>query len=136
MQAKPHNKARHADALFSAPLQKGHRCAWRYVKIMTRYLTLLIGLWCSVVFAQDIEVEVDDCGPLAREGLGVAFSLKPHGSGQSYFAKGSAMEICPKLVTAKRVIGYEEPYCKNYKPAHARECEHIKVFVIKEYVFD
>ena len=103
---------------------------------MFKKLVVLIGLFSSVAFAEDIQIEVDDCGPLARGELGVVFSLKPHGSGITYFAKGPVAEVCTKLTTAKRVIGYEEPYCKNHKPVHPQECDHIKVFVIKEYIFE
>ncbi|WP_133468926.1 hypothetical protein [Paraglaciecola marina] len=93
-------------------------------------------LLSAEAFTQDIEIEVDDCGPLGRGELGVVFSLKPHGSGVSYFAKGPAMEVCMNLTRAKRVIGYEEPYCKNYQPVHPQECSYIKVFVIKDYIFE
>lgn len=102
---------------------------------MNKYSIVFISLFCPVVHANTIEVEIDDCGPLGREELGVVFSLKPHGSGISYFAAGNATDICPKLVAAKRVIGYEEPYCKNHKPINIQECEYIKVFVINEYIF-
>ncbi len=111
-------------------------CFKRSVKTMVKISAALTSLLCSVAFAQNIEVEVDDCGPLDREGLGVVFSLKPHGSGKSYFAKGNAFELCPELLSAKRVIGYAEPYCKNHKPIDERECEHRKVFVIEQFVFD
>ncbi len=108
----------------------------RYVNAVFKYIVIILGLFCSTALAQDIEIEVDDCGPLGRGELGVVFSLKPHGSGVSYFAKGPAMEVCTKLIKAKRVIGYEEPYCKNYEPVHPKECEHIKVFVIKDFIFE
>ncbi|WP_445361306.1 hypothetical protein ACJJIL_04930 [Microbulbifer sp. EKSA005] len=103
---------------------------------MIKYTVICLGLFCSMVHAKDIEIEVDDCGPLARGELGVVFSLKPHGSGISYFAKGPAMEVCTNLTKAKRVIGYVEPYCKNFEPIHPKECDHRKVFVIKEYIFE
>lgn len=97
---------------------------------------MIISLCSSMAFAQTVKVEVDDCGPLARGELGVVFRIKPHESGIGYFTKGEASEICPKLHKAKYIIGREEPYCKNYKPYHIRECEHLKVFVIEEYVFE
>ncbi len=101
---------------------------------MTKYLVLLICLYASLVNAEDIELVVDDCGPLGRGDLGVVFSPKPRKQGWYYFAKGNAMDVCPKLVNAGRIIGYEEEYCKNYKPDHPKECEYIKVFVIKKYI--
>lgn len=103
---------------------------------MIKYLVILISLFASSVFAEEIQIEVDDCGPLRRGDLGVVFSPKPRTSGVTYFTKGSAMEVCVRLTTAKSVIGYEEPYCKNYKPVYPHECESIKVFVIKEYIFE
>ena len=87
-------------------------------------------------FASEIKVQIADCGPLARENLGVVFSLKPHGSGKAYFAKGRASEVCPKLTAAKYVIGYEEDYCDNHRPLYEKECGVKKVFVIKEYVLE
>lgn len=105
--------------------------------IVIKKVTIIIcSFFCSVVYAQDIKIEVDDCGPLARGELAVVFSTKPHGSGKSYFAKGPLVEVCTKLTEAKYVIGYEEPYCENHKPFDLKECKHRKVFVIKEYVFN
>lgn len=103
---------------------------------MSKYIAIILSLFLSSAHAKDIEIEVDDCGPLARGELEVVFSLKPHDSGIYYFAKGPVMDVCTNLTTAKRVIGYEEPYCKHYEPMHPKECDQIKVFVIKEYVFD
>lgn len=103
---------------------------------MKKPIAIICSFFCSVVYAQDIKIEVDDCGPLARGELVVVFSTKPHGAGQSYFAKGPLAEVCTKLTEAKYVIGYEEPYCENHKPFDPRECEHRKVFVIKEYVLN
>lgn len=120
---------------FSAALHTSRKCG-RYVNRMLKHLIMIISLCSSMAFAQTVKVEVDDCGPLARGELGVVFRIKPHESGIGYFTKGEASEICPKLHKAKYIIGREEPYCKNYKPYHIRECEHLKVFVIEEYVFE
>ena len=104
---------------------------------MEKFIALFIILTFShLSFAKELKVEVDDCGPLARGELGVVFSLKPHGKGKGYFAKGSAYEVCPKLTKAKYVIGYEEDYCKNHKPFDKNECGVIKVFVIQKYIFE
>ena len=73
---------------------------------MIKYLVILISLFTSSVFAEEIKIEVDDCGPLGRGELGVVFSPKPLTSGVTYFAKGTAMEVCAKLTTARRVIVY------------------------------
>ena len=84
--------------------------------------------------AEQLKVEVADCGPLARGELGAAFSLKPHGFGKSYFAKGSANDVCPKLTSAKYVVGFVEDLCKNHKPRSKQECGVLQIFVIQEYV--
>lgn len=97
-----------------------------------KYLVILVLLFNDCALAEDISVQVDDCGPLARGELGVVFSLKPHGSGKAYFTKGNASDLCPLLVTAQEVIGYVEGYCENYKPRVEKECSYIKVFVINE----
>ncbi|TLU61888.1 hypothetical protein FE810_13815 [Thalassotalea litorea] len=89
----------------------------------------------AVANPNQIKVEVDDCGPLARDELGVVFSLKPHGEGKSYFADGTANELCPKLTSAKYILGYEEDLCKNYKPRNEKECGAVKVFVIQQYIY-
>jgi hypothetical protein len=103
---------------------------------MRKLLAFLALLSFNVVAnGNQIKIEVDDCGPLARDKLGVVFSLKPHGNGKSYFANGSAYELCPKLTSAKYVKGYEEDLCKNYKPRHKKECGVQKVFVIQQYIF-
>ncbi|WP_444903077.1 hypothetical protein ACJJIU_15135 [Microbulbifer sp. CnH-101-E] len=101
---------------------------------MARYLVLLILLCSASVNAIDIELVVDDCGPLARGELGVVFSPKPRKQGWYYFAKGDATDVCPKLMDAVRIVGYEEDYCKNHNPIHPKECEYLKVFIIKEYI--
>lgn len=106
------------------------------MKTIFKYIVIVLSVFLSNAYAQEMEIEVDDCGPLGRGEFGVVFSLKPHGSGVSYFAKGPAMEVCGKLTTAKRVIGYEEPYCKNHEPMYPIECDHFMVFVIKDYVFE
>lgn len=90
--------------------------------------------YSSLASANEMTFAVDDCGPLGREDLGVIFSPKPRKQGWHYFAKGNAMEVCPKLINAKRVVGYEQDYCENYKPLHPKECGHIKVFVITGYI--
>ncbi len=95
---------------------------------------MIILFYGSFVNASEIELFVDDCGPLGRGELGVVFSPKPRKQGWYYFVKGNATNVCPKLMNAIRVVGYEEGYCENYKPRYSKECEYLKVFVIKEYI--
>lgn len=85
--------------------------------------------------ANQLKVEVDDCGPLARGELGVVFSANPHGIGESYFTKGTAKDVCPKLTSAKYIVGFLEDICKNHKPRNKQECGALKVFVVQKYVY-
>ena len=102
---------------------------------MIKILTCLVLLSIShLAHAAQLKVQVDDCGPLARDELGVVFSLKPYGHGKTYFSLGSAYQFCPKLTSAKYVLGYAEDLCKNYKPRNKNECGVLKVFVIQEYI--
>ena len=102
---------------------------------MRKLLTFLILFnVCYLANAEQLRVEVDDCGPLARDELGAVFSLKPHGSGKSYFAKGSANDVCPKLTSAKYVVGFVEDLCKNHKPRNKHECGVLQVFVIQKFI--
>ena len=84
--------------------------------------------------AQEIVVNPDDCGPLAGCGeIGVGFSLHPHDSGKGYFTKGKASEICPKVMKASSLIGYETTYSKLYPSADDPKCSGRKVFIITEF---
>ena len=103
---------------------------------MNKTLTLLAlatFLMSSSCSAEKIQLTPYDCGPLGRGELGVVFSTGPLGSGQAYFVKGSATEICPKIMEAKSISGYASNYCDNYQPQDERECKSIKVFTITEY---
>ncbi|QFT53776.1 hypothetical protein FIU95_04205 [Microbulbifer sp. THAF38] len=44
------------------------------------------------------------------------------------------MDICPKLMNGVRIVDYKEGYCKNYKPIHLKECEYLKIFIVKDYI--
>ena len=101
---------------------------------MMKYFIPFILFYGALVNANEITLAVDDCGPLARDDLGVIFSPKPRAQGWYYFAKGSAMNVCPKLINARKVVGYEENYCENHKPLDPKECDYLKVFVITEYI--
>jgi len=103
-------------------------------EVMRRYLILFLIFYGSLAHANEITLAVDDCGPLGREGLGVVFSPKPRKQGLYYFAKGHAKDVCPKLLNASKVVGYEEGYCKSHIPLDPKECGYLKVFVITEYI--
>src|SRR5690554_6691235 len=86
--------------------------------------------------AEQIEVIPDECGPLARGKLGVIFSLAPHGSRKLYFSEGNASELCPRMVKAKSITGYEIDYCEEYEPANINECGKIKFFKIVKFNYE
>ncbi len=86
-----------------------------------------------VTLAEEVEISVSDCGPLARGDLGVVFRADPPGKGQMYFVKGSASEICPKVISAIKVIGRESSYCE-YSQSAEPECKKIKILTILELV--
>lgn len=101
-----------------------------------RIALVVLALTASSTSARGLKLSIDDCGPLARDELGVVFTARLHGTTKTYFAKGVASEVCPKLDKANYVIGVEEPYCKNFKPLSPKECGTLKVFVIHEFVYD
>jgi hypothetical protein len=86
-----------------------------------------------VAHAEKVLLKPYDCGPLARGELGVVFSVGESGNGQAYFVKGNASHICPKLMSAKGVFGFESDYCENYEPVNPNECGAIKIFTIIGY---
>jgi hypothetical protein len=99
------------------------------------FITILL-LLPVYTFAETIQLEPYDCGPLARGKLGVVFSVGKFGNGQTYFAEGDAVEICPKLMSSDSVSGYESNYCDNYEPVSENVCVTIKVFEIIDYLDD
>ena len=100
---------------------------------MNRTILLILAFLSLSCIAEKVLVKPGDCGPLARGELGVVFSTEPCGAGQKYFVKGSAMNICPKIMNAKAISGIESNYCDNYTPRDKRECKSIKVLTITEY---
>ena len=91
---------------------------------------VLISASCST---ESIRLKPYDCGPLARDDLGVVFGAGKPASRQTYFVKGKAGDICPKLMSAESISGFETDYCANYEPKDKKECGVIKVFTITEY---
>lgn len=80
-----------------------------------------------------VSVKPHDCGPLARNVLGVVFSADKKTSRQTYFVEGSAGDTCPKLMSVESVAGYESNYCDNYEPLNPTECDSIKIFTITDF---
>ena len=81
--------------------------------------------------AEKLKLYVDDCGPLAGcKDIGVVFSLKPHGSGRSYFAKGKASEVCPLITKADSIVGSEIEFSEIYPNHKNSKCSSRKVFDI------
>jgi hypothetical protein len=100
---------------------------------MNRAIFLIFPFLCFPCLAEEVRVKPRECGPLARGELGVVFSTEPYGQRQTYFVKGSAMDVCPKIMSAKAISGTESNYCDNYTPSDKRECKAIKVLTITEY---
>ena len=90
-------------------------------------LIILIVLFSSVGFTKEIEVNVNDCGPLDRGKFGVVFTTSTDGKGDVYFSEGKANSICPKIIKAKKVKGTASSYC-NHVSKIEPECKKIKVF--------
>ena len=99
-------------------------------KFICHIFFVFISASCS---AESHRLKPYDCGPLARADLGVVFSAGKPASRQTYFVKGKASDICPKLMLAESISGFETDYCANYEPKDKKECGVIKVFTIIEY---
>ena len=101
---------------------------------MKRIPVTVLVLFISVaVHAEKIAIKANDCGPLARGELGVVFHTLDNGKRQTYFAKGKAHDICPKIMNSITVTGYELGLCERNKPETPNECFTIKEFVILSY---
>ncbi len=101
---------------------------------MNRAILLIIMVLTSVnCSADEVTIEVDDCGSLGQSDFGVAFRAKPHIGGQFYFAKGTAMEVCPKITKAKKIVGVVTSYC-DYLEKKEPECKKVKVFTITNII--
>jgi hypothetical protein len=96
-------------------------------------LSMAVLLTPTMVFAERIAIKAEDCGPLAREDLGVVFYVVNEGKRKTYFAKGNAQDICPKLMKSKTVSGYEIDLCQKDTQISEQECATIKEFVIQSY---
>ncbi|MDK1286383.1 hypothetical protein [Pseudoalteromonas umbrosa] len=115
------------------------QCCYREIELrdekMIRRVTFLIitVLLPSCSFVQTVKVKPYECGPLARGNFGVVFSVIQPSNSQTYFVKGEANDVCPKLLSADCVLGVESSYCANNNSANEYECNSIKIFSIIQY---
>ena len=91
-------------------------------------LATIIGFLSTSACAEKVEIRPIDCGPLDRGEYGVVFKVDRFPKGQTYFAKGKAGMICPKLLSGALIAGYE---VKLPESAIFSDSERV---VIKEFV--
>lgn len=84
------------------------------------------------VNASKIDIKPIDCGPLARGEYGVAFFTLNNNVRTTYFTKGEASDVCPKLLGSKAISGYEVEL-PNSKVFTKNEKKSIKEFVVISY---
>lgn len=88
----------------------------------------------TIVFSDDgdvVELNPIDCGPLARDVFGAVFSAFDGDKRQTYFVKGAATEICPRIMESDVLIGEVYDLCRDYTPPDPNECKNVKEFVLK-----
>ena len=107
-QIKIHNKE-HNTALGSLEVFSTCPLGGRYLyRIMKKILLCIVALFFPVIaYAEIIEVEAYDCGPLDKGEYGVVFRVNNFPKGQTYVTKGQAKLVCPKLTSGKPISGYE-----------------------------
>ena len=104
---------------------------------MKKLLTFIIFILFSVnALAEKIMIKPDDCGPLARNEYGLVFYVLSNDKKQTYFAKGKANDLCPKILSSDGVIGYEFNLCEENDLFTKEECSTIKGFVVLGYKND
>jgi hypothetical protein len=87
-----------------------------------------------IVSASDgkfVKVKPIDCGPLSRDEFGVVFSAYDKNELRTYFVKGRAHFLCPKIMEADFVVGEVLNLCRNYTPPDPRECGAVQEFILK-----
>ena len=100
---------------------------------MKKLISTIISGVCSIsAYAEKIDVKPLDCGPLDRGEYGVVFRAYEFPKGQTYFVKGKAGAICPKLLAGSLITGYEVklPESKLFSES---ERVVIKEFVVTSY---
>ncbi len=83
--------------------------------------------------AEKIGILPKDCGPLGREEYGVVFYIEVDEKRVTYFMKGGASEVCPKLLTGKMISGFEKELPKENPLFTEREIKLIREFVVLNY---
>lgn len=93
---------------------------------------IIIGLCSISVYAEEIDIKPLDCGPLDRGEYGVVFRVYEFPKGRTYFVKGKAGAVCPKLLSGSIITGYEIklPESKLFSES---ERVVIKEFVVTSY---
>ncbi len=82
--------------------------------------------------ASTIGVKPIDCGPLARGEYGVVFYVLNSNGRTTYFTKGGASDVCPKLLSGKLISGYEAELPRS-KLFTDNEKKFIKEFIVISY---
>lgn len=93
---------------------------------------VLAGVISISAFAETIDIRPLDCGPLDRGEYGVVFRVQEFPKGQTYFVKGKAVELCPRLLSGSLITGYalKLPESKLFSES---ERVVIKEFVVTNY---
>lgn len=94
--------------------------------------TIIIGVCSISAYAEKIDIKPLDCGPLDRGEYGVVFRVYEFPKGQTYFLKGKAGTLCPKLLSGNLIAGYEVKLPEN-KLFSESERVVIKEFVVTSY---
>ena len=76
-------------------------------------LFILLNAAAQLGHAEKVGIFPKDCGPLAREEYGVVFYIEDGTNRVTYFMKGTASEVCPKLLTGKLISGFEKELPKG-----------------------
>ena len=94
--------------------------------------TVLAGVISISAFAETIDIRPLDCGPLDRGEYGVVFRVRDFPKGQTYFVKGKAEKICPRLLSGRLIAGYavKLPESKLFSES---ERVVIREFVVTSY---
>jgi len=96
---------------------------------MKKYVLISILVLISIsAHADKIGIYPIDCGPLDRGEYSIVFKIDKFPKGQTYFSKGKASKLCPKLLSGNLISGYEAklPESKLFS-----ESERV---VIKEFI--
>ena len=94
--------------------------------------TIIIG-FCSIsAYAEEVDIKPLSCDPLDRGEYGVVFKVYEFPKGQTYFVKGKAGTICPKLLSGGLITGYEMTLPESELFSESERVV-IKEFVVTSY---